>query len=279
MKNHIYILLAMFVLISCSKDETPNENGNNDPSGPTLPTEFQDFAGIFDGEGVGAAINLTEDIVILFSTEGDRYAWFEEGEVHAVRSFSDQESHFDDDFRIDQVGAATLVNNSTAYFFDTLGSHYSTATFDPADADEGWNNSNLFSFSSNLHDLTEWGPDNTCPFAAVGAAWPWTDPNEDCFDASIDDEWIHMVNKAGDEYVYYYSPDGGSFDPAEELENWTATNNCNGPDGLIPFEKVGAAFRYIRPNMIQEIFFNEDGTQFCYYAVSEGEFSEVYNLY
>lgn len=276
MKNSIYLLLLVLALSACTKDDPVIQE--TVPSGPELPPEFAAFANIFDGNGVGAAINLTEDIVILFNQNGNRYAWFEEGEVHAVRDFSDPLSHFDDDFQFNAVGAATLLNNTTAYFFSVEGDQYTTASFNAADADEGWNNSNLLTFSSTVHDLTEWGPDNTCPFQAIGAAWPWTDPNTDCFDATLDDDWIHMVNKFGDEYVYYESPNGGSFEAAEELENWTATNNCNGPDGLIPFDTIGAVFRYISPNKIEEIIFSEDGSQFCFYAVSEGVFSEVYNI-
>jgi hypothetical protein len=85
-----------------------------------------------------------------------------------------------------------------------------------------------------------------------------------------------MANEDGDEIVEYTS---GEFQNEEDIDEWTAENNCGGPDGLLPIENIGAICRYVKPNMIQEIFFNEEGTQFCFYTVSEGIFSEIYDLY
>lgn len=55
----------------------------------------------------------------------------------------------------------------------------------------------------------------------------------------------------------------GPFDTAI----WTAENNCGQLDGIMHFEKIGAAYHNVEPHRIQDIIFNGDGTQFCYYTV------------
>jgi hypothetical protein len=275
MKNSIFYLFTILLLFSCKKDDpVPLDNT---PAGQTLPTQFSSWAGLFDGNGVGAAVNLTEDIVLLFNIDGDRYAWFEEGAIQVERDMDAPDSHFAD-LPLDMIGAAVVLNNGQLYVFNGTGDMYTNINFSVGDVDEAWDDPTIFSYAS-VHPLYIWGVDNSCPFDAITAAWSYSDPGTTCFDATSEQLNIWMISETGDEYTRWAFPNGGTFLETDELENWIAENNCGGPDGLLPFEFITAACRFISPNQIQEIFFGPDGKQFCYYSVSEGVFSDIYNLY
>lgn len=273
MKNSILLLAFVFLLNSCAKDDTTSPSGGGS-SAPSLPEEFQDFANIFDGEGVGAAINLTEDILLLFNKSGTRYAWFEEQEVKNVLSVNGSDTHFQD-CTINDIGSGMHWTNTRVYLFNEDGERYTYFDFDPSDIEGGSSNFNIFTFSTGYHETHQWGPDNTSPFNEIGCMWPYTSPGSGCFDAYEETAKAWMVNRYGDEIVYY----DGYFGAEMDLEDWTAENNCGGQDGLVPFDRIGAVCRYVKANAIQEIFFNEEGTKFCFHSVSEGIFSEIYDLY
>lgn len=277
MKNTVLLTLLASLLFSCTKDDTP-PTPTPGSTGPTIPTEFQAWAGIFNGNGIGAAVNVTEDVILLFNQDGDTYAWFEDNEIKATDAINSATSIFSG-YALGDVGAATLQNNSTLYFFGTDGDEYQVAGVDVNDFEGRWNEPGLINMNPTTFALTVWGPDFTCPFARIGAMWNMSNPGNSCFDQSQDIENLWMVNDLGDEVVRYNGANGGFFHPDEELENWTAENNCGGPDGLVPFTHISAACRYVLPNKIQDIFFSADGKQFCYYNVSEGVFTEIYDLY
>ena len=87
-----------------------------------------------------------------------------------------------------------------------------------------------------------------------------------------------MVNGGGDQIIRW-SPESFEWESsAFHIEAFTVVNHCDGPDGLLPFERIGAICRIVRPNMIQKLYFSEDGMSFAYQSVSEGIFSEVYEL-
>jgi len=276
MKKSILALLCVATLFSCKKEDTAPQS--NTPTNPPVESDFVALNGVFDGDGVGAAVNLTEDIVILFSQDGERYAWFEEGLIQLERDMNAANSHFAD-LALDGIGAATVLNNGQLYAFDLTGDMYNKIDYSVAAVDEGWNDPSVFSFNSPVYPIAIWGVDNSYPYEAVTAAWSYSDPGTSCFDATSEQLNIWMMSESGDEYARWSFPNGGTFVESDELENWTAENNCGGPDGLMPFNAISAAFRIIHPNKIQEVFFNEDGTKYCYYAVSEGVFSEIYDLY
>ncbi len=278
MKFSIQLSILALALFSCSKDETPPVTPNPGPNPNPIPTEFQALAGIFNGNGIGAAVNPTEDVLLLFNQAGDRYAWFEDNEIKSEMAINDPASIFAN-YQLNDIGAAVLFTNSTLYFFGTDGDEYQAVGIDVDDFEGRWNDAGLITFNQTVNALTEWGPDFTCPFPTIGAMWNRSNPGSTCFDQSVDHNDTWMVHGNGDEVVLYNSPSGGFFNPDEELENWLAENNCGGPDGLIPFEKISAACRYVLPNKIQNLFFSEDGTQFTFYNVSEGVFSPIYDLY
>ncbi len=289
MKNLITLLILSTLLFACKK-EKPADNITNEyytvvecdttthDSLETilLPTEFQDWANIFDGEGVGAAINLTEDILVLFNLEGTKFAWFEDQQIMAEYDLS-QNNHFLENCPFSTITAGMVINQNRFYIINEDGDEYTSGTFDVANASGSFDDDDFLNFSGSTNNLSEWG-DDSIPFSGIEAMWNFSYPNSSCFDAMADYDYYWMIDANGDEIVSYFSP-YGSFEPSYEISNWTAENNCNGQDGLIPFDAVGAACRYVKPNTIQEIFFSLDGTQFCYHNVSEGVFSEVYNLY
>ncbi|MFK7756668.1 MAG: hypothetical protein AB8B53_07030 [Flavobacteriales bacterium] len=285
----IFIVLSLFIF-SCKKEQAADNITNeyytvvecdtthtdSIITSIQLPEEFQAWAGIFDGDGVGAAINLTEDILVLFNLDGTKFAWFEDQEIMATYNLSDN-NHFLENCPFSAISAAMVLNTDRFYIFNEDGSEYTAASFNVEDVEGSYNDDDFMTFTENVFALEFWG-DDSIPFSNIGAMWNYSAPNNSCFDATEDWNYYWMVNGSGTEVIQYFSP-YGTFNEPIEIENWTAENNCNGQDGLIPFTTVGAACRYKKPNTIQEIFFNQDGTQFSYHNVSEGVFSEVYNLY
>jgi len=264
------------LFVSCAKeDAAPDTMEDPVPIDPVIPEEFQAFSGIFDGEGIGCAVNLTKDVLLIFNKSGNKYAWFEEQEIKVIQDVTDNDGPFQD-CPFNNIGAIGHWVDSRIYFFDDEGENYSYFDFDPEDVEGSWNDNSLFVFASNSWETYQWGPDNTCPFAKIGAMWAYSSPGTNCFDAAEYEGAIWMANEDGDEIVYYTN---NTFQDEKDIDEWTAENNCGGPDGLIPFTNIGAVCRYVKANMIQELFFTEDGTQFCYYTVSEGVFSEIYDLY
>ena len=109
--------------------------------------------------------------------------------------------------------------------------------------------------------------------------WNLSNPGEGCFDAFLEYDVLLMADSNGDELQPYSIENFFFSDGPFPTEIWTAENNCGGPDGIMPFEAIGAATQYVLPNKIMNIFFNQDGTQMVFYTLSEGEFSEIYDLY
>ncbi len=278
-------------LFSCKKDPDQNitneyyeivqcdtshvdTTGTDSVTAILLPAEFQEWANIFEGEGVGAAVNLYEDILILFNSDGDRFAWFEDQEIKAVYDLSTN-NHVLENCPFSSVSAAVLLNGNDLYVFDADDNEYCAANnFIPENTPGSWDDDDFLDFQ-NPYETWLWGNDYSFPFNTAEAAWNYSNDGGSCFDATEDTQYTWI--SSGNEVAKYDT--WGSFEDEFDIENWTAENNCGGPDGLIPFENIGAACRYTKPNMIQEIFFSEDGTQFCYYNVSEGIFSEIYDLY
>lgn len=278
MKKVILLLTTVAFLAGCKKKDTePIPTPVTPELVNDLPDPYKSLKGVFNGNGIGAAFNITENIIILFNTDGDKYAWFEDGAIQVTRDLSDPNGPFEDcSFTKISAAAACYGSNSTYYFFDETGQNYTSAVIDPAASDEAWNDNNLISWSSSTFPLTDWGNDD-CPFSGISAMWRWSNPGTTCFGASTAEKFVWMINETGDEISRYYNGNT-TFTPADEIENWLAVNNCNGPDGLTPFETVGAAFQFVHPNKIQDVIISGDGLQFSYYNVSEGVFSPIYDI-
>lgn len=142
-----------------------------------------------------------------------------------------------------------------------------------------WDNEDLLDWNNESNETWLWGPNNTIPFSRVSAMWTTSEMNGDCFDAEIsyDDMW--MADGNGDELVLWgISEFDWQGDPVD-TDEFVVENNCNGMDGILPFGKISAACRMEKPNLIKEIYFNEDGTQFTMQTLSEGIFTTLENFY
>jgi hypothetical protein len=277
MKNLFYLLAVTVFLFSCSKDD---DQPNPAPSEPqnTLPEKYRAFKNIFDGNGVGAAADLGMGVILLFNQDGDRYAWFEDGEIKVELDLDDSESIFRD-APLQSVGAAALTRDNRLYIFNEEGERFAYCNFEADEVERGWNDEDLFSWNSSSNPTNEWGPDNTIAFDRVSAMWTLANPGEGCFDAFVEYRTMNMADGNGDRLQPYDIPGFFFSDGPFDTDLWTAENNCGSADGLIPFDRISAACRFIEPNQVDEILFSADGTQFIFYTVSVGEVSEVYELY
>lgn len=279
MKKAILFLFLCGTLAACKKEKEEETPVSNPQPAQTIPSEFAEFAGVFDGEGVGSAVNLKDDIILLFNQDGDRYAWFEDQEIKVIRDLDDNDSPFAT-CPLETVGAACLVSEDRMYIFNEEGELYIYGDFNYNEIEGEYDDENFFTWaSSEPSEAWQWGPDNTNPFTRISAMWIQSEMNGDCFDATPSFPGMIMADGNGDELVYYSLENYSFSDNPYEIDQFTAENNCGGLDGLMPFESIGAACRHVEPNQIREIFFNEEGTQFCYFTVSEGIFSEIYELY
>ncbi|HPR01551.1 MAG TPA: hypothetical protein PK066_18540, partial [Saprospiraceae bacterium] len=115
------LIMTSLISLSCSKDPL-------DAVRDKIPGAFQYLAGIFDGEGVGAVLDLRR-ATVLFNPAGDQYAWVENGEIKVIRRIDDSLSPFRKTI-LGSIGPSFLSIPKTAYFFDRSGSRYTTATYD-----------------------------------------------------------------------------------------------------------------------------------------------------
>ncbi len=276
MKKIILLSLFLGILTSCDKDD---DSGDTQPQpSSNLPAEYAALQNIFDGEGVGAAANLGMDIVILFNQSGTRYAWFQDQELKLVKDIGDSDSHFSG-IVPETIGAASLGFPNKLWFFNREGDRFSAVTFDETNLENGWMNPDLFDLVNYNEVTTNWSQNNDSQFDRVTAMWPYSDPGSGCFEASTQADVVYMANGAGDKLTRYSHSEGAFVDGPFDTNILIARNNCGGDDQTLPMDGIGAACRYVEPDRIREIFFSADGKQFCFYTVSEGIFSEIYDLY
>jgi len=285
-------ILVIIIFCACGKEDTDNSNDPpmDDPTSE-IPAPFTALKGIFDGHGIGAAVDLDEEVMLFFNMDGDKYAWFEKEEIKAIYDLKDPAGPLAD-IPISSVGAAARQEGTatiaTVYFMTTQGDNYCAGKIDNANNVGGrtlnmqgkYDDTDAFTFSGSLHDLAVWGPDNTCPFTNIGAMKTLSSASSDCFDFTFAQYYFHMFNKTGNQYSLYWTRDGGEFTTREPLpfREWKAENNCGGPDGILPYSSISAAGTYLTKNILYDIFFNEDGKTLSFYKVSEGVV-ETHELY
>lgn len=285
LSNLTFLLILLFC--SCSKDAPTGDNEQK----TEIPAPFTALAGLFDGNGIGAAVDLDEEVMLFFNMDGDQYAWYEDEEVKAIYDLQDANGPLSG-IPLSSVGAAGRVaaykaERATIYFVTTQGDSYCAGRIDNTDNTGGmtghqkgqYADSNLVDFSGVIHELRIWGPDDECPFSSIGAMHSYTLMNEDCFDFYLTQRNLNMFNGEGNEFVRYWISDGGRFYDPRSFTNQTAENNCGGPDGVMAFESIAAAGTYLTRNINYDLFFSEDGKSLFYYRASEGIIDQVYPLY
>lgn len=281
MRKLILVFAFAMALVGCKKEETTETTGTTPTGAPStvnLPTEFESLEGIFDENGIGAAVNLSKEVILFINQDGDQYAWYEGGEIKVVLDLDDANSIFRDS-PLETVGAACMTSTSRIYIYNEEGENYTFANLQESDIEGEWDNEDLFEWSTGSSETWQWGPDNTIPFNRVSAMWTSTEMNGDCFDAEINYDDMWMADGNGDEIVMWGISDFDWQGDPVDTDEFVVENNCNGMDGILPFDKISAVCRIEKPNLIQEMYFNEDGTKFTIQTVSEGIFTEIYSLY
>jgi len=274
MKNVILLALMGAILFSCNKDK---DDGPSNNSGSNIPAEFKAFKDLFNGNGIGAAVNLKNDVILLFNIDGDQYAWFEDNEIKAVFSLDDNENAFSSSI-LETIGAAALMSETRLVIFDATGENFTFADFNSNDVSGNWDDADFLSWTSQSNPISEWG-DGNYALNGLSAMWNLSNTGDTCMAATVQIDIINMVDGNGDT-MQPFSAEGNYFSNGPfPTEIFTARNNCSGEDGMMPFEEIGAACSYVNGGKIKDIIFNAEGNQFTFYTVSEGVFSEIYDLY
>ena len=280
--------LSILLLCSCSKEE-PMGSESMEETKTEIPAPFTALAGLFDGNGIGAAVDLDEEVMLFFNMDGDKYAWYEDEEIKATFELDDPLGPLAH-IPLGSVGAAGRISygneTATIYFVTVAGDTYCAGRIDNTDNDRGmtgkmkgeYENADLVEFSGIIHELRIWGPDDECPFSSIGAFHSFSVGNE-CSDYSLLLDNVLMFNGEGDEYVPYFSPDGGTFFDTLKFEDLVAENECGGPDGEMPVESIAAAGTYLTRTNNYDLFFSQDGKSLFFYKTSEGIIDQVYPLY
>ena len=272
------LIMTSLISLSCSKDPL-------DAVRDKIPGAFQYLAGIFDGEGVGAVLDLRR-ATVLFNPAGDQYAWVENGEIKVIRRIDDSLSPFRKTI-LGSIGPSFLSIPKTAYFFDRSGSRYTTATYDFKDVAGKWDDPDLFSFSNKSYGPRDWGGRDECPFTTIGAIWEYQ-VNRFCSYYAPDYYAVYMTNGDGNLFTQYaFSKErfGGVVNAVNQYEIYT----CDGEDGdkhqtamgQIPFSSIRAVMTYYGTGSLPvgEVFFISDGKQFGYNQFETGEVLGPFDLY
>ncbi len=269
MKNLFYVFIAAILMTACSKDEGGQSASN-------LPAEFQSLNGIFNGQGIGAATNIGDDIILFFSLDGQSYAWYEENEIKRTARLDEEDGLFDG-YALGTVGAAIDFEEEQLVFFNKSGGVYQWADIDP-DAVVGASlNDSLIEFSDVTWGLSEWGIDDSCPFDDIGAMMGFSKFPEGCNIVEDDDLYLWMISDDGDALTRYVKEDT-DFDDDVDLELWRSENLCGGSPVVFPMQSIGAACIYEDDIQSVQLFFSNSGKQMTIFNPSTGMYSEVFNI-
>lgn len=274
MKILSLVTILMLSFMACSTEEAimpPPEEQN------LLPTEFQALFNIFEGQGIGAATNLNDDIILFFSSDGEQYAWFEDEEIKRKGRLDDEGGLFEG-ISFSSIGSASLYTEVRIALFNQSGDTYQWMLIDPERIKGNSAANNLFDFGEDTFALWQWGNDNSCPFERVGALMGFSKEPRGCETVEDDDNFLWMVNPEGDE-LSRYTLDRADFDEEVELERWRSESTCGGSPEVMPINNIGAACAYEPDGEdYQQLIISKDGTEMTIINGTKGTVSEVYNL-
>ena len=275
MKN-VFVLATFFLFMAaCTNDDEPEPipvDNNN------LPTEFKALYGLFEGTGIGAAVNISDEIMLFFSTDGQQYAWFEDLEIKKVERIDKPDGLFDG-LAFSTIGAAIDYKEERLIFFNKVGGTYQWANINPDNIAGNSAVDTLIEFEGVTFGLFEWGVDNSCPFDEIGAIFGFTKEPSGCQMVEDDDLYLWMASDDGDQVTRYLKEDV-EFDSTTDLELWRSQNYCGGFPAIFPLATIGAACVYDpAAGVYRELYFNKEGSQLVILTPSTGAFSEVYNLF
>ncbi|PKD44677.1 thiol-activated cytolysin family protein [Rhodohalobacter barkolensis] len=229
-----------------TKIATEYDVTNCELKGTLPPVTFRSWVDLFD-DGVGAATNVKDDIVILFNGAGTEYAWFHDRQIKGeIYSIADNAAPLGV-VPFDAVGSALLFEEGNIYLMNKEGTKYAPFKFTPGPLSGEPQNTQFGSYSS-VFDINQWGSDNH-PFAVEGMGAATKRIN---IPSGINYS-MYLFNNDGDRYVGYQD---GTFSAVTDFADW-------GPaDQHEEFTVVGAATRIKLGATEHNIFFNKDGTEF-----------------
>lgn len=224
-------------------------------SGNTPPAATSHWVNVVKNFGaIGCAVNLGSQRIALFNKAGNRFLLSEDNILTGPYNLSDLA---DGEYDLSSVGAGGLYNNgswsSKVYFFDLNGNMYHEL-----------NGGTKFDYNS--FNIGNWLGGN-CPFNAQGITalsyLKFTDNGSNTHN-------MMAINKAGDAYALY-NTSTNSWGPAQTIPNLEINGNAS------PFTRYGAACYLYIGQQDYTVFFNQQGTQYCFYDNVNG-FSPAYDL-
>lgn len=273
MKNLIFAFLAILIFSACSKDDDTSTNSNNNQN---IPMEFAAFEGVFSGQGIGAAANIADDIILLFSSDGLSYAWYEDNEIKKTERIDKEDGLFDG-LKLGAVGGAIDYEEERLIFFNKQGSIYQWSHIDPDAVVGSYDIDTLINFEQATFGLYEWGEDNSCPFDELGAIMGFSKFPEGCDEVGDDDDFLWMINDEGASLTMY-NKENREFTEAVELEQWRSTNVCGGSPVVFPLQSIGAACIYEDDTQSLQLYFSNSGKQFTIFNPATGSYSDIFNI-
>lgn len=215
--------------------------------GTLPPITFRSWVDLFE-DGVGAATNVRDDIVILFNGAGDKYAWFHDRQIKGEYSVADTLGPLGE-IPFDAVGSALLFADGNIYLMNKEGTKYAPYAF-TSGAVPGDPPSSPFGTYSKTYDINDWGSSDDHPFAVEGMGAATRRIN---IPSSIGNS-MYLFNNNGDEYVRY--EDGNFYQVTTDFADWGPTDQHE------EFTVVGAATRIQLGSTEHNIFLNKEGTEF-----------------
>ncbi|HET8864708.1 MAG TPA: thiol-activated cytolysin family protein [Gracilimonas sp.] len=220
---------------------------NCELKGTLPPVTFVGWVDLFD-DGVGAATNVRDDIVILFNGAGTEYAWFHDRQIKGeAYNIADNAAPLGV-VPFDAVGSALLFDDGSIYLMNKEGTKYAPYSFSPGEVSGDPQNTPFGQYSGTF-DINNWGNNDDHPFAVEGMGAATMRIN---IPSGINYS-MYLFNNNGDEYVPY---EDGTFGSVTDFANW-------GPaDQHEEFTVVGAATRIQLGSTEHNIFFNKEGDEF-----------------
>ena len=249
-----------------TKIATEYDVKNCELKGTLPPVTFQSWVDLFE-DGVGAATNVRDDIVILFNGAGDKYAWFHDRQIKGeTYSIADTTAPLGV-VPFDAVGSAVLFDDGSIYLMNKQGTKYAPYKFTPGTVSGDPQNAPFGEYSS-VNDINNWGTNDDHPFAVEGMGAAVKQIKKPASVAVS----VYVFNNNGDKYVRY--EDGEFFQVTTDFADW-------GPaDQHEEFTVVGAATRIQLGSSEHNIFFNKEGTEFVIFdflgAGGTTQFSQPY---
>lgn len=275
--NTLCLAAILLIASSCSKD---NNNGGDD-----LPTVFQDFATVFDGEGIGGIINLTFEAQLLINMDGTRYAWFEQDKVQKEWALQDPTGPFRN-IEVTSIETGMILqwatNPANLFIVYGEGNNYMNCNIygDPTAAGN-WDNSGFYfdDFRGQQEVVPKWGANGTFDLPSIGACMR-TNYIGCLDDLVIKSEEYILIDQEGSALAQYVV-DGLVNRPSQDIG--TITNvvgaGCPPDNHELPLSTVGAATIYDSSSTaLYALYFSADGKSFCYYEEDSRVMSEVFSF-